>query len=234
MQIFPPASMTSMIPRSFIAASTLVLTCALPVAAYARVGSPQVNTFSQAPFIDVSPSDPSFDAIEFLRTNNILKGYLDGTFHPRGRISRGEFVTLMTNEFFLHGRENDCIVKSTLTSSTVVFFPDVQKSVGYATDVCIAKTRDLVHGYPDGYFRPGRPVSFVEGAKVIARVFALDVRKDRPADSRWYHIYVQTLADFHAIPPTIDPSSLRSLSRPLTRAEVAEIIYRLTQAQRSQ
>src|SRR5206468_3501721 len=107
---------------------------------------------------DVPSSSSYFEAVEYLRLNGVLVGYMDGTFHPSGRITRAEFVHLMTNSLFLHGRNEACVLENAGPGITV-FFPDVRKDSAYATDICVAKTNDLVHGYLDGYFRPGRPVS---------------------------------------------------------------------------
>src|SRR5689334_1110672 len=79
--------------------------------------------FSQQPFTDVPSGSPEFKAVEYLRTNNVLKGYQDGTFHPNRFIKRADFLQVITNEFFLHGRQDNCVLVSTASGSTFVFFP---------------------------------------------------------------------------------------------------------------
>lgn len=183
----------------------------------------QPYPFAQDPFTDVPRSHPHFAAIEYLRENNVLRGYLDGNFRPARRITRAEFIVLMTNPFLLHGeRKNTCLEENFTDEDTTVFFRDVRIDSDEAEAVCIGFTEHLIHGYPDGIFRPRRPISFVEGAKIASTVLALQERKDRAVDERWYTVYVRNLADLHAIPRTI-----RRFGQPLTRGEMAEIVYRL-------
>ncbi len=206
--------------RTYSPAAVLAVFCAVFLFSSMALAAELPNS-PQEPFTDIAASSPYYNAVEYLRQNDILIGYMDGTFHPSRRISRTDFLQLMTNNMFLHGRQDNCVLENTTQSSTTVFFPDVPKNASFATDVCVAKTNDLVHGYLDGYFRPQRPVSFVEAAKIITRVFTIDVRRDEVPTDNWYQIYVDTLKGMNAIPPSINPASLRSLSRPITRGEMA-------------
>lgn len=176
--------------------------------------------FSQEPFTDIKSSHPNYAAIEYLRENNIIRGYLDGTFRPDNRISRAEFVMLITNPFFLQGEKlNECIAQNGFTEEDNIFFPDVRGNAWYADAVCIAKVKDLVNGYLDGTFKPGRPITFVEGAKIISNTFVLNVREEAVV---WYEPYVEKLGEIGAI-----PTSIRTLNGLLTRGEAAEILYRV-------
>ncbi len=206
--------------RSFfvrsLPAGLLLLLLGADVAFAAQNFSP---TFSTKPFTYVSQSSSSYQAIEYLRGHNILKGYDDGTYGPDQRVRRNELTQLMTNEFFLPSRDNSCM-HGTETGS--LLFTDVPNDDAYASDICNAKENDLIHGYPDGAFRPTRAVNFVEAAKVITRVLRISMDQKTTTDPRWYAVYVQTLSSANAI-----PLSIKRLNQPLTRAELAEIVYRL-------
>lgn len=179
--------------------------------------------FSAKAFTDVKTTDAHYEAIEFLRTNNILKGYPDGTFRGNQRISRAEFTMLFTNPFFLQGdRVNDCL-RTQIGSGATVFFPDVKSDEWYANAVCAAKVNGIIDGYPDGTFMPGHTIIVAEAAKIAANVFSLSVRRDNDGvDERWFTAYVQTIGGKNAI-----PSSVTKLTQPMTRGEMAEMLYRL-------
>lgn len=183
----------------------------------------QPAPFAPKPFSDVKESHPSYEAIEYLRERSILRGYPDGTFRPDQRISRAEFTMMMTNPFFLSGEQiNNCVLANTTESTNTVFFPDVQADAWYADAVCAAKLRDLVHGYPNGEFLPGHTIILAEAAKMAARVFVINARQEDSTDDRWYTAYILALGERNAI-----PASLKTLTQPVTRAEMAEILYRL-------
>ena len=181
----------------------------------------QGTLFREDPFTDVPKGHINFEAVEYLRTHNIVKGYLDGTYKPTRRITRSEFTNLMTNPFFLSGRSNDCLFKHFGERSTRVFFSDVNRSSWYAQDVCEAIVHEILNGYPDGTFRPLRNVNFAEAAKIAANVFSFDLREES-GDARWFVPYVKRLAELKAIPTTIT-----RFDQLLTRGEMAEILFRL-------
>jgi hypothetical protein len=87
-----------------------------------------------------------------------------------------------------------------------------------------AERQGIVAGYPDGTFQPGRAVSFVEAAKMIAVAndtygFSFpEVEEDAP----WYETFVTYLRLQNAIPTTIT-----GLDQRITRAEMAEMVYRM-------
>ncbi|MBP9773292.1 MAG: S-layer homology domain-containing protein [Candidatus Peribacteraceae bacterium] len=178
--------------------------------------------FTIKAFTDVKKTSVNFTAIDYLREQNIVRGYPDGSFKETNRVRRSEFITLATNPFFLDPiSKEDCIATHITASGTTVFFSDVPRESWFATPVCIAKVRNVLDGYPDGTFRGNDFISFVEGAKILSNVFVGTDRNDTdPVE--WYKSYVQWLSDQKAI-----PTSVRSLSQPLTRGEMAEMIWRL-------
>lgn len=176
--------------------------------------------FAPNPFTDVPTTHANFEAIEYLRINNIVRGYLDGTFRADARINRAEFLQIVTNPFLLSGEQmHDCVATNTSSDATSVFFPDVSMDAWYAEQVCIGHKRGLIDGYPDGKFRSGQTINVAEAAKIIASVFILNVATEAEV---WYQPYLEKLGEVRALPVTID-----GLSRPLTRGEMAEMLFRL-------
>lgn len=182
----------------------------------------QDTAFSQKPFTDVPANSTYFESIEYLRTQNVLKGYLDGTFKPGTRINRAEFVHFVINPFILDTNNmSACLKENVSSAASTIFFSDVSRDAWYAIDVCFAKTKDLINGYPDGTYRPAHSINFVEAAKIISHVFRLNIEKNETGEF-WYRPYVQRLSDLHAI-----PASITRFDQTMTRGEMAEIVYRL-------
>lgn len=178
--------------------------------------------FTTKPFTDVAESHLNYEAIEYLRQNNVIRGYPDGTFKPESRINRAEFLQLITNPFLLNTtRLNECVREEIQGKDLKhVFYSDVDPDDWYAAAVCLSTVQKIINGYPDGTFRPARDVSFVEAAKMIANVFAFSIAEE--PDEAWYMPYVEQLSKKSAIPTTVN-----SFSESITRGEMAEMIYRL-------
>lgn len=178
--------------------------------------------FSQKAFTDVPQGSTYYEGIEYLRTQNVLKGYLDGTFRPNSRINRAEFVKFVINPLILDTNNlSDCLKANIPEGMTTVYFPDVSTDAWYAAEVCFAKKKEIINGYPDGTYRPAASINFVEAAKILSIVFSLKVEGDTTGEF-WYRPYVQRLSDLHAI-----PSSIKRFDQIMTRGEMAEIVYRL-------
>jgi hypothetical protein len=184
--------------------------------------SASAQTFAPDPFTDVPEGSAYFEAVEHLRTKNVLKGYEDGTYRPSARINRAEFVKLIANPYILDTeRLNDCIGEEIDEDDQTVFFPDVRRDFWYAPEVCLAKTQRLIDGYPDGTFKPGEYISFVEAAKILSNTFVLQTEPE-PENEKWYEKYVKKLDEENAI-----PMSIKRFDQPITRGEMAEMLFRL-------
>lgn len=210
-----------MLKNSRLAVATATLAAGFCLTATAMAAT---NTFASDPFTDIPEGSAGYNGIEYLRLNNLIKGYPDGTFGPGRRMNRAEFVQLMTNPFLLKAtRASDCTMTSG-TGSSIASFDDVPVDAWYARSVCIAKMHEIVNGYPDGTFRPTDPISFVEAAKVATKVLDLHAQggADGGNDPRWYTVYVLRLSERNSIPTTV-----KNFDQVLTRGEMAEMVYRL-------
>ena len=154
-------------------------------------------------------------AIDYLREKGIVQGYDDGSYKPDITINRAEFMKIVMGEKY--GEE--------LTADQADCFEDVGKE-WYAPYVCLGKTKGVVSGYGNGYFKPGDHISFVEAAKILANVYGLDLGDE---GSHWYEKYVHALQSDGYI-----PSSIGELSKPITRAEMAELIWRIKEQVKDQ
>jgi hypothetical protein len=197
------------------AAMTLL---SMSTAAFAQGTSP---AFADKPFTDVPEGSAGYEGIEFLRQGNVLTGYEDGTFKPDNRLNRAEFAKLIANPFILkNARVNDCLNENVDQDDMTVFFPDVQRDAWYAPSVCVVRVAKIVNGYDDGTYKPNRTINVAEAMKMLASTFAFDTKTE--PDDAWYMPYARALAERNAIPSSID-----NFSDPITRGEMAEILYRL-------
>lgn len=167
-------------------------------------------------FRDVPESSPHYDAVENLAQKGIIEGYSDTTFRPFNSINRAEFTKIVVGSVVQSGELDGC--RSTL-------FTDVRQSDWFARYVCVAKARGIVSGYSDGSFRPAAQINAAEAAKIVVKALR-PISSQSPnydvQDAVWYRPFIIALAEWNAIPLTID-----SLSHVMTRGEMAEILYRL-------
>ncbi|GIO31455.1 MULTISPECIES: S-layer homology domain-containing protein [Paenibacillus] len=90
----------------------------------------------------------------------ITKGYQDGTFRPNAAITRAEFSTLLVKAFALRqGGETKT-------------FDDVQSSWARES-VEISASLGVIGGYPDGTFRPDRPMTRAEMVAMVSKLIVL-------------------------------------------------------------
>jgi len=177
-------------------------------------------------FTDVSSTSPYFEALKYLKENEIVSGYADGSFKPGNSINRAEFIKIVAGAIISQSDIDNCASHYTAKNSYMsTVFKDVtfamvggNEPVWYFNYVCAAKFRGFVSGYSDGTFRPTQKINFAEAAKILANAFAYEVNSTTP----WYKAYVLQLEYKNAIPTTI-----KYFNQYITRGEMAEIIWRL-------
>lgn len=159
-------------------------------------------------FTDVPEDHQYFDAIEWVKNNGIAKGYSDGTFKSDQTISRAEFVKML-----LVSKYASWSISDEYHSGA---FPDVLHRDWFSSYVVFAKENNIVGGYPDGTFGPGKDVNFAEAAKIIS-ILHLGLTYEPDLALPWYALYIQEFRMQNL--PTYDPNHL------LTRGEMANILY---------
>lgn len=184
-------------------ATSAVAILALATVTFLQMGSVLAQTTS---FSDVPTSYDYYEAVDYLRGEQVVEGYEDGTYKPENTINRAEFVKIVLLSSGEEPEGSDC-------------FPDVTNQ-WFAPYVCKAKDLGLVEGYPDSTFKPERPINFVESGKVVSE--GLDIYADDSYSDAWYHKYVEGLETEEAIPPTVD-----TFDQYINRGEMAEMIWRL-------
>lgn len=168
------------------------------------------NAVAFAGFTDVDSWNENYDAIMYVEENGIVGGYSDGSFDPYGEINRAELLKVLViareGADISDAQDGNC-------------FGDISASAWYSKYVCYAKTQGYIDGYSDNTFRPDKPISFVEAAKMITVTLGYLVWPD---EEIWYRTHVYALEERGAIPTTVNSFDIEMM-----RGEVAEIIYRL-------
>ncbi len=144
--------------RVFASLLALALTLALLPAPTAR---------ALGAFADVTDTTAARN-VEVLRLMGVLEGDGNGMFRPQSALTRAEFCKMAIE---LQGRGNEVVRYRSRT-----IFPDVRTThwaTGYinlASTPAGEKTPALLHGFPDGSFRPDQDISYGEAVAVLARV----------------------------------------------------------------
>lgn len=165
-------------------------------------------------FSDVTQSHEK-TAVEFLRKQNIIEGYSDGTFRPKSGINRVEFLTIIQRLLSEQSEGVEC-------DASELPFTDTDSEAWYAPALCEAFEAGVIKGYPDGTARPAQMVNIAEAAAIVDRMFFEPSEEEVDPAEPWYTESILALLDAGAL-----PQSILSLDRPLTRGEMAEIMYRL-------
>ena len=185
---------------------------------------------AHARFWDVPDDHIYGEAIDYLMNQKVVRGYPDRSFRADLPVSRAEFTKIVVSSLFSEFVVEQCVGSLTGNKAAldVIRFDDVSYLEWYGPYLCVAILGEIIHGYPDGKFRPIDGVNFAEAAKILANAYGVlnpERHNIRAKQEVWYKPYVEDLADLNAIPPTI-----RGLEYPITRGEMAELIFRLENA----
>ncbi len=108
------------------------------------------------------------NAISTLSNMGIICGYPDGTFRPDAPITRAE-LTKIAASFF-----SDPRVAATYDGR----FSDVHGAEWYISYLMTALEEGLIEGYPNGSFRPNRPITRAETCTIVNRTLGRKPEKD--------------------------------------------------------
>jgi hypothetical protein len=168
-------------------------------------------------FQDVASTDGFFDAIQFVKREGVVSGYSDGSFQPGNLINRAEFTKIIVNAKYASE------VSKTATENC---FPDVATDAWFAPFVCLAKTKGIIVGYPDGNFKPENSVNLAEAVTILSNTFGLEIPEVKNGED-WYQPFLAKTTELK-----ITPTEFSSPSASLTRGQMAELIMRATQNSR--
>ncbi|MBI5414552.1 S-layer homology domain-containing protein [Candidatus Peregrinibacteria bacterium] len=117
-----------------------------------EIFSPSAQATSTGAFSDVNSSHKYAKSIQFLKDNNVVTGYADGTYRPDKPLIRAEFTKII-----VLGTRQD------VEPATIAPFPDVPLGKWYTDFIAFCARLEYVKGYPDGTFKPNQEINKVEG-----------------------------------------------------------------------
>jgi hypothetical protein len=146
---------------------------------------------AQGHFSDVPPGAPFYPYVETAYAQNIISGYVDGTFRPSDLVTRGQIAKILTR-----------IAGWTQVSPDSGHFDDVPPGSTYYSSVETAVAHGLISGYGDGTFKPYSPASRAQVGKMAYRALNAGCRFF-PADNIWNR-------DISSLP--VDPGSAKYIA----------------------
>jgi len=188
-----------------------------------------ISAHADQSFSDVPESHYAHKAIEFLKKNGVINGYEDGTFQPNKAVNRAEAIKMITGPL---------IDQDQLALVTGTPFDDVPDGAWYLPYVEAARQNNIIDGPPKKTsFLGSNQVLKAEYIKMLIRAYQEDensyseIRLPFSTDvsnaDDWFYPYMRFALSSSMT--TINTSGVLQPGKKLTRAETAEMLYRLIQ-----
>jgi hypothetical protein len=194
-----------------------------------------LTSTANADFSDVNDQTDYKDSIFWMKQNQVINGYIDGTFQPDKCVSRAEFLKMLFKTLGIDS-----------SKSTAELFPDTPSTEWYAPYIRTAREHKTINGYEDGKFRPDNCVNRAEAIKMAEFEFNNGKIPQEPAspmltyakdvtEDKWYHGHVSYALQSDIVGlnhATIDKSTDLGViifypEKEMSRKEVAEMLYRI-------
>ena len=154
--------------RYFPAIATLVIAGTVTVAALKAVADEHCR------FADIPESSGS--DVVYACQQGWFEGYPDGTFQPDRRILQHQIATVINRVFPTGATRADMAAflrgGNPGDPAGPAGFSDVPPAHPQHQDIAYAKERGWFTGYPDGNFRPGKPITPAQIVTVLQRAFS--------------------------------------------------------------
>lgn len=113
-------------------------------------------------FKDLDDVPWAVDAIEYLNSQDIIRGYDSDTFRPKDKITRAQASLMLVNAKFPDEKAQGSAA-----------FTDVLNDHFYYEAITIAAENGIVNGYPDNVFRPHHDVKRAEASVMIDNTYPI-------------------------------------------------------------
>ena len=165
---------------------------------------------------DKSISDDYAESVAVLNGMGVFKGYEDGSFQPKGNITRAEVSAIVYRVYTQDVKDAKASMYATYNKfSDMAGAGWAQGYIGYCANA------SLVKGYPDGTFKPSGKVTGYEVLAMILRAVGYDKNNEFSGADWALHVAqtAQQLGVLDNVAKTTD------LNAPASRELVAELLF---------
>ena len=171
---------------------------------------------SNAAFKDADKIDETYaEATEVLSNLGVFKGYTDGSFNPKGDITRAEVAAIVYRIYT--GDVTDAQVKNYATYNKFSDMAGASWAKGY---IGYCANAAFIKGYPDGTFKPSGKVTGYEALAMILRAVGYD-QKNEFTGAGW-QLHVAQIAEQQGILDNVKGVDLNAAA---SRELVAELLF---------
>ena len=172
---------------------------------------------ANAAFKDVKDINETYaESAEVLANLGVFKGYEDGSFNPKGDITRAEVAAIVYRIYT--GDVKDVQAKNYETYNKFADMAGAGWARGY---IGYCANAAFIKGYPDGNFKPAGKVTGYEALAMILRAVGYD--KNNEFTGADWALHVAQIAQKNGI---LDNVKGVDLNAPATREVVAELLFR--------
>ena len=172
---------------------------------------------ANAAFKDVKDINETYaESAEVLANLGVFKGYEDGSFNPKGDITRAEVAAIVYRIYT--GDVKDVQAKNYETYNKFADMAGAGWAKGY---IGYCANAAFIKGYPDGNFKPAGKVTGYEALTMILRAVGYD--KNNEFTGADWALNVAQIAQKNGI---LDNVKGVDLNAPATRELVAELLFR--------
>ena len=173
-------------------------------------------------FSDIDENDWFYDDVVAAAENGYVNGMGDGTYDPKGQLTRAQFAQMIANAMNYKDKP-----------ASPSYFVDVEGH--WAKDaINFCAENGIIEGYEDCTFQPNKTISRQEVATILARAFDLveissDAYPDDAKIANWASDYVYMAKAAGLMKGDADTGNFRPTST-LNRAEAATIMMNANRA----
>lgn len=162
-------------------------------------------------FVDLKKTDYAYTEITGLVNKGVISGYGDSTFRPNTSVKRSEF-----SKFLVYGLG----LQNKISKESNQF---IDLKGHWANKIVnVAVNQQLIKGVENNRFAPEARITGAEVATMLVRAKGLEEKAQAIKGDHWYDGYVQVAQDTNLLYTNFNSKEYA------TRAQCAEVIYRLT------